>query len=125
VNVVYDAGVLVAAALDERETWADHRVRLELGELPRTTAPVVAQVSRSGRQAQLRRFLRGCETVAFSPEQAHEVGALLARTGTSDVVDAHLVVIAAKTASTVLTSDLDDLRSLSDELPVPVSLRRV
>lgn len=117
--------MLVAAARDERETWADHRVRLELGELPRTTAPVVAQVSRPGRQAQLRRFLRGCETVAFSPEQAHEVGALLGRTGTSDVVDAHLVVIAAETASPVLTSDIDDLRSLSNQLPVPVSLRRV
>lgn len=124
-SVVYDAGVLVAAARDERETWADHRVRLEIGELPRTTAPVVAQVSRSGRQAQLRRFLRGCETVAFSPEQAHDVGALLDRTGNSDVVDAHIVVIAAKTASTVLTSDIDDLRSLSDQLPIPVSLRRV
>jgi predicted nucleic acid-binding protein len=125
VSVVYDAGVLVAAATDERETWADHRVRLELGELPRTTAPVVAQVSRSGHQVLLRRFLRGCETVAFSQEHAHDVGALLGRTGTSDVVDAHLIVIAAKTGSTVLTSDIDDLRSLSNQLPLPVSLRRV
>ncbi|MCU1494228.1 MAG: hypothetical protein JWO62_1992, partial [Acidimicrobiaceae bacterium] len=64
-------------------------------------------------------------TVAFSPEQAHEVGALLRATGTSDVVDAHLVVIAAKTASTVLTSDVGDLRPLLNQLPVPVSLRRV
>ena len=97
-SVVYDAAVLVAAARDDRETWADHRVRLELGDLPRTTAPVVAQVSRSDRQVQLRRFLRGCETVAFSPDLAHEVGALLGRAGTSDVVGAHLVMIGAKTA---------------------------
>ncbi|HUZ20428.1 MAG TPA: hypothetical protein VMU75_07655 [Acidimicrobiales bacterium] len=124
-SVVYDAAVLVAAARDDRETWADHRVRLELGELPTTTAPVVAQVSRSGRQAQLRRFLRGCESLAFSPDQAHEVGALLGRAGTSDVVDAHLVVIAAKMASTVLTSDIDDLRLLSSQLPAPVSLHGV
>ena len=124
-SVVYDAAVLVAAARDDRETWADHRVRLERGEVPRTTAPVVAQVSRSDRQVQLRRFLRGCATVAFSPDQAHEVGALLGRARTSDVVDAHLVVIAAKTASTVLTSDIDDLRSLPGQLPTPVSLRRV
>jgi predicted nucleic acid-binding protein len=110
---------------DDRETWADYRVRLELGDPPRTTAPVVAHVSRSDRQAQLRRFLRGCETVSFSPDHAHEVGALLGRARNSDVVDAHLVVIAAKTASTVLTSDIDDLRSLSDQLPTPVSLRRV
>ena len=123
-SVIYDAAVLVAAARDDRETWADHRVRLELGDLPRTTAPVVAQVSRSGRQSQLRRFLRGCETVAFSPDQAHEVGALLGRARTSDVVDAHLVITAAKTASTVLTADIDYLRSLSGQLPTPVSLRR-
>lgn len=124
-SVVYDAAVLVAAARDDRETWADHRARLELGDLPKTTAPVVAEVSRSGRRAQLRRFLRGCETVAFSPEQAHESGALLGRARTSDVVGAHLVDVAAKTASTVLTSDIDDLRSLSGQLPAPVSLRRV
>lgn len=124
-SVIYDAAVLVAAARDDRETWADHRVRLEVGELPRTTAPVLAQVSRSDRQAQLRRFLRGCESVAFSPDQAHEVGALLGRARTSDVVDAHLVIVAAETASTVLTSDIDDLRLLSGHLPAPVSLRRI
>jgi hypothetical protein len=93
--VVYDAGVLVAADRDDREAWADHRVRLELGVTPVTTAPVVAQVSRSPGQVQLRRFLRGCDIVPFSPEDAHAVGALLGQTGTSDVVDAHVVVTAA------------------------------
>ncbi|MHB1987308.1 MAG: twitching motility protein PilT [Acidimicrobiales bacterium] len=123
-SVVYDAAVLVAADRDDRNAWADHRIRLELGVVPRTTAPVVAQVSRSDRQAQLQRFLRGCETVAFLPEQAHEVGALLGRARTHDVVDAHLVLVAAETASAVLTSDVGDLRSLSNQLPVPVSLLR-
>lgn len=66
-SVVYDAGVLVAADRGDRDVWADHRVRLELGTAPVTTAPVVAQVSRSPRQAQLRRFLLwaagcGCST---------------------------------------------------------------
>jgi hypothetical protein len=87
--------------------WADHRIRLEVGAVPTTTAPVVAQVSRSARQVQLRRFLRGCEIVAFSPQQADEVGALLGKAGLSDVVDTH-VVIAATTGSPVLTSDPDD-----------------
>ncbi len=62
-SVVYDAGVFVAADRDDRGAWADHRVRLELGVVPTTTAPVVAQVTRSPRQAQLRRFLRGCDIV--------------------------------------------------------------
>jgi hypothetical protein len=124
-SVVYDAAVLVAAERDDRDTWADHRVRLELGGLPRATAPIVAQVSRSNRQAQLRRFLRGCETVPFSPEQAHEFAALLGRAGASDVVDAHLIVVNAETTSTVLTGDLDDMRLLSNHVPIPITLRRV
>ncbi|MGP8160731.1 MAG: PIN domain-containing protein [Candidatus Dormibacteria bacterium] len=124
-SVVYDAGVLVAADRNDREAWADHRARLEMGVVPQTTAPVVAQVSRSPRQAQLRRFLRGCLIVAFAPEQSHEVGALLGRTRAGDVVDAHLVLTAAATGATVLTSDPDDLRSLSNGLAAPVTVRAV
>lgn len=124
-NVVYDAGVLVAAERNDRHVWADHRARLELGVLPATTAPVVAQVSRSPRQAQLRRFLRGCVVVAFAPEQAHEVGELLGRAATADVVDAHVVVAAATAAATVLTSDSRNVERLAGHLPRPVNVRRV
>ena len=124
-SIVYDAGVLVAAERDDRNVWADHRIRLEVGAVPTTTAPVVAQVSRSARQVQLRRFLRGCEIAAFSPQQADEVGELLAKAGAFDVVDAHVVVIAATTGSPVLTSDPDDLRRLSNYLPTPVVIRRI
>jgi hypothetical protein len=124
-NVVYDAGVLVAAERGDRRTWADHRSRLELGVALCTTAPVVAQVSRSPRQAQLRRFLRGCNVEAFAPEQAHAVGGLLGRTGTADVVDAHVVLTAAQRAASVLTSDPGDLRRLARRLPVPVPVRRI
>ncbi len=124
-SIVYDAGVLVAAERDDRSVWADHRIRLEAGVVPTTTAPVVAQVSRSARQVQLRRFLRGCEIAAFSPQQADEVGELLGKAGASDVVDAHVVVIAAATGSPVLTSDPDDLRRLSNHLPTLVVLRRI
>ena len=113
-SVVYDAGVLVAADRNDRTVWADHRARLELGTVPLTTAPVVAQVSRSVRQLQLRRFLRGCDVVAFTGEQAHDVGALLRATGTADVVDAHLIVVAGPTGATVLTADEDDLSPLAD-----------
>jgi predicted nucleic acid-binding protein len=123
VSVVYDAGVLVAAERNDREVWADHRIRLALGIVPLTTAPVVAQVSRSDRQAQLRRFLRGCEILAFSPDQAHEVGAILGQAGTSDVVDAHLVVTAATTTSAVLTADVGDLQKVAQQLVTPVSVR--
>lgn len=124
-RAVYDAGVFVAAERNDRQVWADHRVRLELGVVPTTTAPVVAQVSRSPRQVPLRRLLRGCEVVAFAAEQAHTVGALLGKARSSDVIDAHLVVTAANATAIVLTSDPDDLRRLSDQLPTSIRIQRV
>lgn len=122
-SVVYDAGLLVAADRDDRDVWADHRARLEVGVVPVTTAPVVAQVSRSPRQVQLRRFLRGCDIVGFTSEETHEVGALLSRAEASDVVDAHAVLVASRARSTVLTSDEQDLQRLSDCLPQPIVVK--
>lgn len=124
-SVVYDAGVLVAAERNDRTVWADHRARLELGVVPTTTAPVVAQASRSDRQVQLRRLLRGCEIEAFQEGQAHAVGALLGRAGTSDVVDAHVVLTAAARSSNVLTGDVSDLSLLSSHLPNPVEIQPI
>lgn len=124
-TVVYDAGALIAADRSNREVWADHRVRLELGALPATTAPVVAQVSRSGRQAQLRRFLRGCDLVPFVDGEAHDVGTLAGRSGSSDVVDAHVVLVAHRRGFGVLTCDEDDLRPIVEALRSRVTLFRV
>ena len=124
-SAVYDAGLLIAADRNDRDVWADHRTRLELGDIPVTTAPVVAQVSRSPRQVQLRRLLRGCDVVGFAPEQGHEVGELLGRAGTSDVVDAHVALTASRAGATVYTSDEDDLERLSSRLLRPVVVQRV
>ena len=117
---VYDAAVLVAADRGERDAWADHRARLQLGTPPVTTAPVVAQVSRSARQVQLRRFLRGCDVLSFGTDEAHAVGALLEKATSSDVVDAHVVIVAARAGSTIVTGDVRDIRRLSSALPAPV-----
>lgn len=121
-SLVYDAGVLVAAERSDREVWADHRARLELGVVPAATAPVVAQVSRSPRQVQLRRFLRGCQVVPFSSEAAHDVGALVGAAATADVIDAHVVLMAASIGAGVLTSDRDDLSRLAGLLPTVVPI---
>ncbi len=106
-TVVYDAGALIAADRSDRETWADHRARLELGVVPVTTAPVVAQVSRAARQAQLRRFLRGCEVVPFAEG------------------DAHVVVVAHRHGYAVVTSDERGLRPIVTALGQAVRLIRV
>jgi predicted nucleic acid-binding protein len=111
-NFAYDAAVLVAADRNERRTWAEHRARLEFGAVPLVPAPVVAQVSRSPQQAQLRRFLTGCVVVPLGETEAHEAGRLLRLTKTSDVVDAVLVTTALRQKATILTSDPDDIERL-------------
>jgi hypothetical protein len=113
-NVVYDAGALLAAERNDRKLWADHRVRLEAGMVPVVPAPVVAQVSRSPRQAQLRRLLRGCEVLALDEPLAHAVGRLLGRAGTSDVVDATVVTLAITKQAQIVSSDRDDVSQLVD-----------
>jgi predicted nucleic acid-binding protein len=109
---VYDAAVLVAADRNERRAWVDHKVRLELGVLPLVPAPVIAQVSRSQQQAQLRRFLAGCAVVPLGEKEAHEAGRLLGKTRTADVVDAVVVTIACRERAMILTSDRDDIERL-------------
>ena len=55
--------------------------------------------------------------VVLAFDDGPEVGSLLARSGTSDVVDAHLVVVAARRSEAILTGDVHDLESLTAALP--------
>ena len=112
-GVVYDAGAFIAAERNDRRFWADHRVRLEAGLVPVAPAPVVAQVSRSARQVQLRRLLRGCEVVPLDEGLAHVVGRLLGRSGTADIVDATIVTIAMNAQADIVTSDVGDISRLA------------
>ncbi len=89
--------------------WAEHRVRLEAGLVPFVPSPVVAQASRSSKQAQLRRLLRGCEVVAFDEAAAHRVGALLGKARTRDIVDASVVALAIQTHADIVTADSEDI----------------
>jgi predicted nucleic acid-binding protein len=111
-SVVYDAGVLIAAERSQRRVWAEHRVRLEAGLVPLVPAPVVAQASRSPKQAQMRRLLRGCEVIAFDEAAAHTAGALLGKSRTRDVVDASVAVLSIRNKADVVSDDAEDIRRL-------------
>ena len=111
-NFVYDTAVLVAADRNERRSWAEHKARLELGFVPLVPAPVVAQVSRSPQQAQLRRFLAGCIVVPLGAKDAHAAGGLLAKTRTVDIVDAVVVIVALRNQAVILTGDRTDMERL-------------
>ena len=122
-TVLYDAGALIAADRNVATFWHQHRRLLEQKVVPLTTAPVIAQVSRDSRQARLHRLLKGCEVAPFSDNEAHAAGALLARSGTSDVVDAHVVLRAAANNLTVLTSDVDDIEWLAEAGGLSITVR--
>ena len=114
--MILDAGFLIA--VDRGEEPA--RVLLTVFQRRRiqlhTTDPVVAQVWRNGaRQARLAAFLK---TLRVHPlDDGKALGLLLARAGTKDVVDAHLVVLAATLGDAILTGDPDDLNVLAKALP--------
>jgi hypothetical protein len=112
-GVAYDAGALIAGERNDRRFWAEHCVRLEAGMVPIVPSVVVAQVSRSAKQVGLRRLLRGCEVAVLDETAAHRAGELLARSRTSDVVDAALVDLAAVRHADIVTGDRSDIERLA------------
>jgi len=85
-------------------------------------APVVTQVSRSPKQAQIRRLLRGCEVVAFDEAAAHAAGALLGKARTRDVVDASVAELAIRKLADIVSDDAKDIRRLLRAANVKTSL---
>ncbi|HEY6988481.1 MAG TPA: PIN domain-containing protein [Bryobacteraceae bacterium] len=84
----------------------------EIWVVPLVPAPVLAQVSRSPQQTQLRRFLSGCAVVPLGESEAHEAGRLLGKARTADVIDAVVVTVALRQKAMILTSDLEDMKRL-------------
>jgi hypothetical protein len=120
--IVYDAGALIAAERNDRRFWAEHRIRLELGIVPYVPSPIVAQVSRSSRQVQLRRLLRGCEVVPLDEAGAHQTGALLGKSRTTDIADAALVSMAVARTADIVTSDHADIQHLVSKARVRIRI---
>jgi len=67
----------------------------------------------------------GCEIKAFAAAEAHLVGALLGASNTTDVVDAHLAIVASAHRALVITSDDGDIEHLSAHLPEPLAVKHV
>ena len=111
-EVVYDAAVLIAADRNDRRAWAEHKFLLKEGVVPLVPSAVLAQVSRSARQAQLPRFLRGCIVVPLDEPMAHAAGRLLAAARTADVVDACVVIVAMRFHARIVTGDPGDIEDL-------------
>jgi hypothetical protein len=114
VSLLYDAGALIAGEADKPHLWRLHRQALHEGRRIIVPVPVLAQVWRGSRQVSLSRLLAGCEVVAMTEPVGRAAGTLCGRAGTTDVVDATVVVMAIQARCAIVTSDPDDLAALID-----------
>jgi len=110
---VLDAGAFVAVDRNDRTMIARLRAAERHAIGLRTSAIVISQVWRdpTGRQAQLARLLRAVDVRPVDDQLGREAGVLVGRAGTSDPIDA-TVVLVAEGGDRILTSDPDDLRRL-------------
>lgn len=110
--MILDAGFLISIDRSERTAHTFLAAATRSDRVLHTTQPIVAQVWRNGsRQARLSAFLETITVHTF--DDGRPVGRLLAQTKTSDVVDAHLVIIAVRLGHDILTGDPDDLTTLT------------
>jgi hypothetical protein len=124
-RLVLDAGAFVAFEKGDAGVRARLAAARRLGFEITTTAPVIGQVWRDGRrQALLARLIAATHVDAPGEPAARRAGALLARTRTSDVVDA-LLVDRIRNGDTVLTSDPRDLEKLIDAAGVAATIATV
>ena len=120
-GMTMDAGALIAVDRNERRVLVLLARARETGSRVTIPASALAQaVRRPERQARLARLLRQPTTdvVPLDRVDATNVGRLLAASGTSDVVDAHVVICARRARQQAVTSDPDDLRVLDPTLRV-------
>ncbi len=118
-GLTLDAGALIALDRSDRRVIALLARAAEVGARVTVPATVLAQAIRKpSRQARLARLVRQPTTdlVALDGPDATTVGLLLARSGTDDIADAHVVACALRARQPVVTSDPDDLRRLDPTL---------
>lgn len=114
-GLTLDAGALVAIDHHDRRVMA--MLALARANAVTVTIPagVLAQVWRDGRrQARIARLLssRGVEIEPLDKTRALEAGQLCGTRGTSDVIDASVVLCARTRGHRILSSDVEDLRRL-------------
>ncbi len=111
--MIIDAGPFIVDGENvNSRLWALIKRATQRGDDLHTTHPVLAQVWREPtRQANLARAVRQFDVHALDESVA--IGRRLAKTATSDVVDAHLAVVAESLGTFILTADGDDMSKLN------------
>ena len=124
--MIYDAGALIAAERSNKTVWRLHEKTIDQERYrPIVPVGVLGQVWRGGRQANLSRFLTGCRILELDETQARWAGKALAASGTSDVIDATVVLAAAARRGPIITSDPDDLAVIAGAIGFNVEIVRI
>lgn len=112
-SLVLDSGALIAFDRGDRGVAALVETTRRKRERIVTSSGCVAQAWREGgpRQALLARLLGGVRECAIDALVSRSVGRLCSVAQSSDVVNAHVVLL-ARDGDVILTSDPDDLRRL-------------
>jgi len=121
--LILDAGALVGYERSARRVTSALRIAHAARTPLVTSAMIVAQAWReaNGRQAVLARLLRLVEVHDVEQATARAAGVLLGRSGTSDAVDAVLVLL-ARDGDQILTSDPRDIGRLVTTLGRDVTI---
>lgn len=114
-GLTYDSGALIAAERNDRRMWLIHARALARGVQPAVPAAALAEVYRSGRQANLARLLTGCRIEPLDGERARAAGVLLGRCAVSPgAVDASVAECARRRGDAVVTANAGHLTALAD-----------
>lgn len=120
-GITFDASGLIALERNDRRVLSIIRMALDGDARIVVPATALAQVIRNpAKQVRLWRLVQLDKTdvVPLDAFHAQAVGLLLAKSGTSDIADAHVVICAQRAGHAVITSDPLDLRRLDPELQV-------
>lgn len=120
-GLTLDTGALMALDRGDKRMIALLDLALAQRRALRLPSGVIAQAWRNGRtQVTLARFLRSeeVEIIPLDDQLARACGELCGATGTSDIIDASVVILARERRDSIVTSDPQDLRHLDPAAPI-------
>jgi hypothetical protein len=122
-GITVDAGGFIALDRNNRRVTVLLARAAEAGGRITIPASALAQAIRAPeRQARLARLIRqpNADVIPLDRVDATGVGRLLAASGTTDIVDAHVVLCARRSGQPVVTSDPDHLLHLDPQVRLVV-----
>jgi predicted nucleic acid-binding protein len=119
-TIVYDTGALLAAERRNPDFLALHDELTAARIRPIVPVIVLAQAWRGGPQHQISRVLKACDITPDDERTGRAAGVACAAAGTTDVVDAIVVVFAVRHQAPIVTSDRGDLSRIADAIGVKI-----